>query len=503
MKPPSVDALKRIAVRFGLELTDDDLDTFATFAGSLKASYDRVEELAEERLPVRYPRSSGHAPQTDANPYNAWAWISDIEGAGEGRLHGVRVGIKDNISVAGQPMRNGSRMLDGFVPDIDATVVSRILVAGGIIAGKTTCEDLCFSGGSHTSQPAPVRNPHNPAHAAGGSSSGSAAALAAGDVSMCLGGDQGGSIRTPASWCGVAGLKPTHGLVPFTGIFPIEPSVDHVGPMGRTVEDVARLLDVIAGPDGYDPRQSSGKAEDYAEALSQPLSGLRIGVVNEGFGRPESDQETDAQVRRALRELAAAGAIIEDISIPWHIEGYHISTAIILEGATETMFKGNGMGYGWQGYYDRRLAETWARNWRSQPDKLPELGKLILLVGEYLHETCHGSLYAKAQNLRRELRSAYDRALSSFDVLAMPTTPFPASPLPGPGCGLAERIAMGLSMEGNTAPFDASGHPAMSLPCGLAGGLPIGLMLIGKHFGERAILRAASGFERLGDWRTM
>jgi amidase len=174
------------------------------------------------------------------------------------------------------------------VPEVDATVVTRILDAGGTIVGKTVCEDLCFSGGSHTSKPLPVRNPHRPTHSAGGSSSGSAVVLAAGEADMALGGDQGGSIRMPACWCGVYGLKPTHGLVPYTGVFPIELTLDHCGPMASNVEDVAVLLSAIAGPDGLDPRQIETRTQDYEKAVQTAARGLRVAVVREGFERPDS-----------------------------------------------------------------------------------------------------------------------------------------------------------------------------------------------------------------------
>ena len=408
---------------------------------------------------------------------------------------GIRVGSNAPISV--------QTMTKTKTSDIDATVVMRILDAGGIIAGKTVCEDLCFSGSSHTSQPYPVRNPFDPARSAGGSSSGNAAAIAAGDVTMCVGGDQGGSVRTPASWSGVVGLKPTHGLVPYTGAFPIEPSLDHLGPMGRNVEDVALLLSVIVGPDGLDPRQQNVSIQDYVAALREPLPGLKIGVVREGFGRPESQQASDRVVRLALRELASAGAIVEEVSIPWHLDGYHVTTAVVMEGAGDFMFRSNVMGYGLKGYYPTRLAEFWARSWQSRPDDLPDIGKLVLLFSEYFRESQHGRYYGKAQNLRRALRAAYDAALGQYDVLAMPTTPFTATVLPTPDRNFEARVAAGLDMEGNTAPFDASGHPALSVPCGMAEDLPVGLMFIARHFEERNVLRAAAGFERLGDWKRM
>ena len=180
---------------------------------------------------------------------------TSIKGASSGPLKGKKVAIKDNVMVAGVPMMNGNSILEGYVPEIDATVVARLLDAGAEIVGKTHCESYCISGGSHTGAKGPVHNPYKMGYSAGGSSSGSGVVVALGEADMALGGDQGGSIRMPSCWCGIYGMKPTHGLVPYTGIMPIEIFVDHTGPMTATVTDNALMLEVIAGPDGYDPRQ--------------------------------------------------------------------------------------------------------------------------------------------------------------------------------------------------------------------------------------------------------
>src|SRR5213594_4628472 len=220
-----------------------------------------------------------------------------VKGASTGKLKGKRVAVKDNIMLAGVPMMNGASTLEGYVPDFDATVVSRILDEGGEIIGKTHCEYFCLSGGSHTNATGPVHNPHKMGYSAGGSSSGSAVLVALGEADMAIGGDQGGSIRMPASFCGIYGMKPTHGLVPYTGIVPIEIYVDHTGPMTATVRDNALLLEVIAGPDGYDPRQYSPKVHRYTESLGAGIDGLRIALVKEGFGLPKSERDVDAKVR--------------------------------------------------------------------------------------------------------------------------------------------------------------------------------------------------------------
>src|SRR6476659_11202460 len=275
---PTVVQVLEIAKSFGMTLTEEDAASCRGLMVGSIASYARLDELVEPKLPVKYPRDPGYRPPAEENPYNAWYWKTNITGAKGGVLAGERVAVKDNICVAGVPMMNGSRVLEGYVPDVDATVVTRVLDAGGTIAGKAACEDLCFSGASHTCAGGVIRNPHNPAHSAGGSSGGSAALVASGEVSMALGGDQGGSIRTPSSWCGVYGLKPTWGLVPTTGSMPISYSVDHCGPMCASVEDVARLLTVIAGHDGWDTRTIAAKTGDYMGALGNAPKGLRVGI---------------------------------------------------------------------------------------------------------------------------------------------------------------------------------------------------------------------------------
>jgi amidase len=273
--------------------------------------------------------------------------------------------------------------------------------------------------------------------------------------------------------------------------------------MGRTVEDVARLLAVIAGDDGLDPRQTRCATSDYLSALNHPPRGLRIGIVREGFGRPESLGTTDETVRRALAELAKAEAEIEEVSIPWHIDGFHLAAPLVFEGGAEFLFNGNAMGFGLKGYHQHDLNGLWAKAWREHVNELPEIGKLALLFNAHMRATSGGRYYGKAQNLRAELRKAYDTALQHFDVLAMPTSPMTAAKLPTEQGNFVQQVEAGLNMEGNTSPFDVSGHPAISVPCGLAQGLPVGLMFVARHFDERSALRAAAAFERLGDWKTM
>src|SRR2546423_8345863 len=283
-KLPTPDELRAVGRQLGLTLSDDDVKFFLDTMGGSVAAYHAIEAMADPMPPVKYPRTPGYRPQGAENKYNAWYYKSEVQGAPSGKLKGKRIALKDNVCLAGVPMMNGASSLEGYVPDVDATIVTRILDAGGTILGKVHCEYFCFSGGSHTSSSGPVHNPHRMGYSAGGSSSGSAALVAAGEVDLAIGGDQGGSIRMPASYCGVYGMKATHGLVPYTGVMPIELFVDHTGPMTSTVADNALMLEVIAGPDGYDPRQFSPKVEKYTQALGGSVKGMKIALVKEGFG---------------------------------------------------------------------------------------------------------------------------------------------------------------------------------------------------------------------------
>ncbi len=500
VKPPTAEELEHIALQFGLDLTPEDVASFQGLMAGPLASYQRLQEMVEPRLPVKYPRTPGYRPERSEDPLNAWTRKTSIKGAAGGPLAGKRVAIKDNICVAGVPMMNGTSVLEGYVPDVDATLVTRILDAGGEIAGKADCESLCFSGGSHTTDNGPVLNPHDHSRTTGGSSAGSAALVAAGEVDMAIGGDQGGSIRIPAAWCGIYGLKPTHGLVPYTGAFPIETTLDHLGPMARSTADIALLLEVIAGEDGFDPRQYRVDPQAYTKALTGEVKGLRIGIVPEGFGLPNAEPDVDALVMQAAARFEALGAVVSTVSVPMHLDGVHIWNGISIEGATELMLKGNGFGTNWKGYYNVGLMDAFARGWRSRANDLSETAKLVLLTGEYMHRHYHGRFYAKAQNLALKLKAAYDAAFAQVDLLVMPTVPMKATPIPAPDASREEYIARALEMVVNTSGFDVTGHPALSVPCGMSAGLPVGMMLIAKSFDECTLLRAAHALEQRYDW---
>ncbi|MFC5061260.1 amidase [Actinomycetospora atypica] len=496
LPPPEHDDLAAVAAGYGLGLSDAAVDEFAPAVAGLLGSWDAVEELYAAEAP-QAPERAWTRPEGAENPYNAWYVTTSITEASDGPLAGRTVAVKDNTAVAGVPMTNGSDTFDGYVPSTDATIVRRLLDAGATIAGKAVCEDLCFSGASITANTGDVENPWDATRSAGGSSGGSAALVAGGIVDMATGGDQGGSIRMPAANCGLVGHKPTWGLVPYTGAFPIEASIDHLGPITRTVTDAALMLSVIAGADGHDPRQPTGiAADDYLGALSRDAAGLRVGVLREGFGLPESEPEVDDAVRAAVSGLADAGMDVREVSVPWHLHGSKIWDVIATEGAASQMIENSGYGLNWKGLYDPELMEQYGRRWSEDGARFPDTVKLVLLAGKYGLNTTHGRHYAMARNLAPKLAAAYDARFAEVDLLVLPTMAMRASVRPGRDAPVVERLGRALEMLANTSPFDVTGHPVCSVPAGLVDGVPVGMSIVGRQFDDATVLRAAHAYEQ-------
>ncbi len=501
IRRPTLEQMRELTAGLHMHLSESELAQYLEQMEGSFAAYDRIDQLPDFLPEVVYPRTPGRRPSAEENKLNAWYVKTDIQGAASGPLKGRKVILKDNIALAGVPMMNGSSTLEGYVPEVDATVARRVLDAGATIAGKAHCEFFCLSGGSHTNATGPVHNPWRMGYIAGGSSSGCGALVGAGEIELAIGGDQGGSVRIPAAFSGCYGMKGTHGLVPYTGAMPIEATIDHLGPITGSVADNALLLEVIAGEDGLDPRQYAPRTARYTEALDKGVHGLRIGLVTEGFGLVGGTPGLDEKVRSAADRLRALGARVEQVSVPMHADGPAIWTPIALEGLQAQMMHGNGMGFNWRGMYLPSLIDRHA-GWRARADELSPSLKVSMFVGEWFLQQHRGHYYAKAQNLSRQLRLAYDDALARYDLLLMPTVPMTAQPIPAPGAPVSEVIQRAFEMVANTAPFDATGHPAMSVPCGLLGGLPVGVMLIAGYWEEATIYRAASALEKSGDWRT-
>ncbi|XP_020628361.1 uncharacterized protein LOC110065551 isoform X2 [Orbicella faveolata] len=393
-------------------------------------------------------------------------------------------------------MMCGSRMLEDYVPDYDATVVSRILDAGGRITGKAVCEEFCFTATSCTAATGHVVNPHDQTRMALGSSSGSAALVAGGHVDMAMGGDQGGSIRIPAAACGIVGLKPTYGLVPYMGIIPVDLLLDHTGPMARTVTDVALLLEVVAGLDGdLDPRQPRDLSTpvSYTSLLTGDISSLRIGVLREGFEMPEADMKIITFVKEAADRFSMLGATVEEVSVPMHFDGIRICDAICLEGGYRLL---HGFNSDSRGFVDTSLQRAIGRGFDSRANDLASPGKLTLMLGMFVHENYHGAFHSKAINLARKLSQEYDKVFERYDAMVLPTIIQKTPKIPED-----DEIDFGTAFDfcQNTGPFNVTGHPALSINAGFNDGLPVGMMIVGRKFDEATVLNVAYAYEKIRD----
>jgi amidase len=504
LRPPTREELLDIADQYHFDLSEEEVADYLELIEEKMGFCERIEELSDRtlsRLPAR--RDPGYRASESEDPNNAIVTYCTVETDADGPLDGYDVGVKDNISVADVEMTCASKVLSGYRPKHDAEAVERLLEAGATITAKTNMDEMAVSGSGEMSAFGPVLNPHSDGHLAGGSSGGSAVAVATGQVDVALGTDQAGSLRTPASWSGCVGFKPTHGLVSYRGAFPIGHSFDHIGPMTSSVTDAARVLQVIAGRDRRDPRQGHVDVGDYTGALDGDVAGKRVGVVREAFEFDGGEEAVNAGVRDAVDHLESLGAEAEEVSIPWHVDGFFVWLAIENE-AGAAVWDAEGTGYWVGGHSDADLAEAFGKSRRSQADEFAPTVKLKSLLGAFLKQKYYGRYHAKAQNLREPLTAAYDEHLEEFDVLAMPTTPMTAFELER-GLTRQESVNRAQGKKGrtrNTMPFDMTGHPALSMPCGTnEDGLPIGLMLVGSHFDEETVVTVADAFERTTDWQ--
>lgn len=496
---PTREDVVALGSELGFHWNDEDRDAYASLVTGLCRIYAALDAAPDPLADRAHGDRSYRIPAPEENPHNAWHVRTSLRTRDDGPLAGLRVALKDNVMLAGVPMLNGTAILEGYTAEIDATLVTRLLEAGAEIAGKTHCEDLCASGGSHTCVAGPVHNPRRHGHSAGGSSSGSAAAVAAGDVELAIGGDQGGSIRLPSAFCGTVGMKPTWGLVPYTGIAPIEPAIDHAGPITRDVRDNARMLEVIAGPDGLDPRQSGAPAGDYVRALERGAAGLRVGLLEDGFDRDQTSSAVESCVRSAANRLALAGCAVTEVSLPLHREAAAFTLPLLIEGSFHTLETRDGMTDA-PGVFPLGFMER-VRGWRAHADRLAPGAVVFALTGALVNRRHGRHYYAKAASWGRRMREVYDAALRDVDCLLMPTTGIVAPPLPRPDAGVLERFAASVATGRNTAIFDVTHHPALAVPCGTVDGLPASMMLVGRHHDEATLYRIAYAFEQAVDWR--
>ncbi len=499
---PTPAGLQALADSLGFGLTDDEAAEYRDLLAPLIAVGDAQQKMADHLPPVKYPRTTGYRPEGEENKYNAWYYKSRIEGAASGKLKGKTVALKDNVMLSGVPMMNGSSVLEGYVPEVDATIVTRLLDAGATILGKAHCENFCLSGSSHSNSTGPCHNPHRMGYSAGGSSSGSAALVAADEVDMAIGGDQGGSIRMPASFCGIYGMKATHGLVPYTGVLGIEAAIDHVGPMTASVVDNALMLEVVAGPDGIDGRQRDVVTHRYSELIQGGVAGMRLAIINEGFGHETSNAESDALVLEACRKFKDLGAIVDEISFPLHREAAVMYMPALAEGLAREMMLQSGVFYGLPGLYVGGALER-CNSWMARAGELPPTVRAFTLLGAFYMEQHGGRVYAKGMNLQRKAKEGFARLMQDYDLILMPTVPIVAQPLPAVDASITEYCHHAWNMLANCPTYNYTGQPSMSVPCGKLDGLPVGMMITGKWWDEPTVYRAAYAFEQNFEWATM
>ncbi len=412
-------------------------------------------------------------------------------------LAGVPLAIKDNLCTKGIRTTCSSRMLETFVPPYESTVTERLWQAGAVLLGKTNLDEFAMGSSTETSAFGPSRNPWDPATVPGGSSGGSAAAVAAGECLGALGSDTGGSIRQPASFCGVVGLKPTYGRVSRWGLVAFASSLDQVGPFSQSVADAAELLQVIAGPDPRDSTCLAADVPDYRAALEQPVTGLRVGIVRECFEADGLAPAVKAAVMAAAEQLQALGCELVDVSCPRFNDGIATYYVIAPSEASANLARYDGVKYGYRAGLEAgansaaSLAEMMAR---SRAEGFGDEVQRRILIGTYALSAGYGdAYYRKAQQVRTLIRRDFDRAFETVDVLLTPTSPTTAFRF---GAHSDDPLAMYLA-DLLTIPANMAGLPAINVPCGFDGqGLPIGLQLIAGVLQEPRLLQVAHHYER-------
>ena len=419
--------------------------------------------------------------------------IDEARAAGEdlGPLAGLPLAIKDNLCTRGVRTTCASRMLDQFVPPYESTVTDRLWRAGGVLVGKTNLDEFAMGGSTETSAFGATQNPWNTDHVPGGSSGGSAAAVASGSCIASLGSDTGGSIRQPASFCGVVGLKPTYGRVSRWGLVAFASSLDQVGPFATSVADAAELLQVIAGPDPRDSTCLKAEVPDFSSGLNQSIKGLKVGVIRECFDAEGLDAEVKASTQAAAAQLEALGAELVEVSCPRFTDGIATYYVIAPSEASANLARYDGVKYGFRAADAESLASMTAR---SRAEGFGAEVQRRILIGTYALSAGYvDAYYRKAQQVRTLIRRDFDAAFESVDVLLTPTAPSTAFKA---GAHADDPLAMYLA-DLLTIPVNLAGLPAISVPCGFSdAGLPIGVQLIGNVLDEARLLRVAHQYEQ-------
>lgn len=456
----------------------------------VQESLDRIQALEPKLhsfLQVTNDRALEQAKQIDAKI-----------AAGEeiGLLAGIPIAIKDNLCTQGVPTTCASKILQNFVPPYESTVTQKLIDAGAIMVGKTNLDEFAMGGSTETSAYAKTANPWDTSRVPGGSSGGSAAAVAGGECPIALGSDTGGSIRQPASFCGIVGMKPTYGLVSRYGLVAFASSLDQIGPFARSVEDAAILLNAIAG---YDPKDSTSlkvEVPDYTQFLTPDLKGKRVGVIKETFGEG-LDPEVEKTVNAAIDQLKALGAEIKEISCPrfrYGIAAYYI---IAPSEASANLARYDGVKYGARIEDAENLMEMYTR---TRSEGFGAEVKRRIMIGTYaLSAGYYDAYYLKAQKVRTLIKQDFEKAFEEVDVLVSPTAPTTAFKL---GDKSQNPLSMYL-IDLMTIPVNLAGLPGMSVPCGFdSQGLPIGLQIVGNVLREDQVFQVAYAYEQATEWHT-
>jgi aspartyl-tRNA(Asn)/glutamyl-tRNA(Gln) amidotransferase subunit A len=410
-----------------------------------------------------------------------------------GALTGLPLAHKDIFCTAGLRTSCGSRMLDNFVPPYDATLIGRFREEGAVLLGKTNMDEFAMGSSNESSFYGPVRNPWDTALVPGGSSGGSAAAVAARLAPAATGTDTGGSIRQPAALCGITGLKPTYGRVSRLGMVAFASSLDQAGPMARSAEDCALLLNAMAGHDPLDSTSAPMATEDYTARLGESLQGLRIGLPREYFGAG-LDGATGACIEAALGELEKLGATAVEVSLPHNHLAIPTYYVIAPAEASTNLSRYDGVRYGYRCADPADLHDLYTR---TREEGFGDEVKRRILVGTYaLSAGYYDAYYKKAQQVRRLIKGDFSDCFEQVDLIAGPTTPGPAFPL---GAKSGDPLAMYLE-DAYTLAVNLAGLPGISLPAGFVAGRPVGLQLIGRHFDEAGLLNAAHRYQQVTDW---
>lgn len=473
---------------------------------STKLTVEEIHKLYEsgDAKPSEIVQSAIEKIETDNDRLNAYLTVNreaslklaeamdtDIQSAvKEKPLAGIPVAIKDNMCVAGARTTCGSRILGNYLPPYTATAVKKLEAAGAIIVAKTNLDEFAMGGSTENSAFGTVRNPVNTDYVPGGSSGGSAVAVAAGHVPVSLGSDTGGSIRQPASFCGIIGLKPTYGRVSRFGLVAYASSLDQIGPFANSAKDAARMLQVISGHDRHDSTSANVEVPNYLSALTGDIKGLRVGVPPECFGEG-LDAEVKASVETAINKLKERGAEIVEVHLPHTKYVVAVYYLIATAEASSNLARFDGVRYGHRTEEARSLSDLYRRT--RDEGFGAEVKRRIMLGTFALSSGYYDAYYEKAQRVRAMLVNDFDEAFKKCDVIATPTAPTPAFKI---GEKSDDPLAMYLG-DIYTVTINLAGVPAISVPCGVSSnGLPIGIQLIGNHFDEARLLNSAYAYEQ-------